>query len=64
MLTRKKETILEARFVSPKITEGTIEDMQKSSSLYHGHVKTSRGDIYMKDEFQKRSDRILKIKLP
>lgn len=64
MSEQQKRLILEARFASPKVTDASIEDMKASSSLYRGHVKTSRGDVYRAGEFEKRSDAVLSVKLP
>ena len=64
MFEQQKRLILEAKFASPKVTGASIEDMKISTSLYRGHVKTSRGDVYRAGEFEKRSDAVLSVKLP
>lgn len=64
MLSQKRAAILEAKFVSPKITDETIADMRRSPRLYRGHIKTSRGDVYVSGEFERRSDKVLSIQLP
>lgn len=64
MLSQKRAAILEAKFISPKITDETIADMRRSPRLYRGHVKTSRGEVYVAGEFERRSNEVLSIKLP
>ena len=66
MIIEKRMEILEAQFEEPKITLATIDDMKtlSSSSFYRGHVRTARGEVYLDGEFEKRSNAVLKVKLP
>ena len=53
------------KFKRFQITQRTIEDIKKHPSLYlRAPLETQMGKIYTDEEFEMRSDRVLKKKLP
>lgn len=57
--------ILEKDYPELNITEQTIENIKKHPRLYRNSpTRISMGKIYTTEEFQKRSDEILTMRLP
>lgn len=48
----------------PIIDDETIKGILSHPKFFRGHVRTAVGKIYKTGEFEKRSDRVLGMKLP
>lgn len=48
----------------PIINEETIAGILRHPKFFRGHVRTATGKIYKTGEFEKRSDRVLGMRLP
>lgn len=64
MFKSKEKSILEKAYIMPNIDNNTIRGILKHPKFFRGHVRTSIGKIYKTDEFKKRSDKILGMKMP
>lgn len=61
----KSKDILKQGYKRPVITEDTIKNIKEHPEFYVGvPVVIATGRIYMDEEFKKRSDEILSLKLP
>lgn len=64
MKLRKKKNIPRRSYRIPVINDETIKGILGHPKFFRGHVRTATGKIYKTGEFEKRSDRILGMRLP
>ena len=63
MINKSKE-ILEQDYPKLIITEKTIDAIMQHPKFFRGHIRTLMGKLYNSEEFEKKSDSILKQKMP
>ena len=59
-----KKVMPSKRYSMPIINEETIAGILRHPKFFRGHVRTAAGKIYKTGEFEKRSDRVLGMRLP
>lgn len=64
MKQKKKKNISGRSSGMPVINDETIKGILSYPKFFRGHVRTAVGKIYKTGEFEKRSDRVLGMKLP
>lgn len=64
MKLKKKKNISRRSYSVPIINDETIKSILNHPKFFRGHVRTATGKIYKTGEFEKRSDRVLGMKLP
>lgn len=64
MKPKKKKNITGKSYNMPVINDETIKGILNHPKFFRGHVRTAIGKIYKTGEFEKRSDRVLGMKLP
>lgn len=64
MKNEKKKQVSEKSYSMPVINDSTIKGILNHPKFFRGHVRTAIGNIYKSGEFEKRSDRVLGMKLP
>ena len=63
MMIRKK--IMQKKVCKvPLIDDKTIERILQHPRFFRGHVKTATGKLYKTGEFEKRSDKVLGMRMP
>lgn len=60
----KKKRFKGKVYKTPMIDENTIKGILEHPKFFRGHVRTAVGKIYKVGEFEKRSDKVLGMKLP
>lgn len=64
MKLKKKKSIARRSYSIPVINDKTIKGILSHPKFFRGHVRTAMGKVYKTGEFEKRSDRVLGMKLP
>lgn len=64
MKLKKEKTTMGKSFKMPVIKNQTIKNILSHPKFFRGHVRTATGRIYKTGEFEKRSDKVLGMKLP
>ena len=59
-----KKVMPSKRYSMPIINEEAIAGILRHPKFFRGHVRTATGKIYKTGEFEKRSDRVLGMRLP
>ncbi len=62
-MIRKKITQKEVCKV-PLIDDKTIKGILQHPRFFRGHIKTATGKLYKTGEFEKRSDKVLGMRMP
>ena len=64
MTNEKGKPLSETSYSLPVLNDSTIKGILNHPKFFRGHVRTAIGNIYKSGEFEKRSDRVLGMKLP
>ena len=64
MKNEKGKQVSEKSYSMPVINDSTIKGILNHPKFFRGHVRTAIGNINKSGEFEKRSDRVLGMKLP
>lgn len=61
---KMKKNMSRQSYSMPIIDDEIIKGILSHPKFFRGHVRTAVGKIYKTGEFEKRSDRVLGMKLP
>ncbi len=64
IMMKAKSIKQEKTYKMPIISDETIKGILKYPKLFREHVRTASGKIYKTGEFEKRSDRVLGMRMP
>lgn len=65
MKTKRKKILQQRKsYKMPLINDKTIKGILSHPSFFRGHVRTATGKIYKTGEFEERSNRVLKMRMP
>lgn len=64
MKSQNGKNMSQRSYRNPVINDETIRGILSHPKFFRGHVRTATGKIYKTGEFEKRSDRVLGMKLP
>lgn len=64
MKLKREKIVQEKSYKMPLISAETIKGILRYPRFFRGHVRTAMGKIYKTGEFERRSDRVLGMKMP
>lgn len=64
MKIEREKVIQKKIYKMPLISAETVKGILRYPRFFRGHVRTAMGKIYKTGEFERRSDRVLEMKMP